>query len=388
MFYQVTALALCSFLLIFSAVRKLSIFSPPVITSAVWFIVFSAGFIFNERFFPLAEEAFIAWLIWFSIVGIVSFLFAPSEIYRPEERFIRVLPFDYFYLLLGLVVWIWYRIWVVGSSGPEHFFLNLRLSSNGLEGFEPLGTVGRFYPLIFALFTFEHIYTHKRNRHLRIICWIWMMSYAIATMGKFAVLTPILAWSIIKGLQGRIRMGRIAAIVCGTFVLMLVVHFIRKGEQDEAGFLDVLATYVYSPIVALGYVKPVVPEYTAPYVFRFFYAMGNFFGLSPAPIDVISDYVYIPFPTNVYTVMQPFLHDFSLIGVAVGALFYAFLFCILFWLAVMNKGYYLGLYAMISICLVGQFFAETLLMMLSQHIQEAIMLAFIFIVSRRRFDVG
>ncbi|WP_232424766.1 O-antigen polymerase [Tepidiphilus thermophilus] len=297
-------------------------------------------------------------------------------------------PDNYFYLLLGLVVWIWYRIWVVGSSGPEHFFLNLRLSSNGLEGFEPLGTVGRFYPLIFALFTFEHIYTHKRNRHLRIICWIWMMSYAIATMGKFAVLTPILAWSIIKGLQGRIRMGRIAAIVCGTFVLMLVVHFIRKGEQDEAGFLDVLATYVYSPIVALGYVKPVVSEYTAPYVFRFFYAMGNFFGLSPAPIDVISDYVYIPFPTNVYTVMQPFLHDFSLIGVAVGALFYAFLFCILFWLAVMNKGYYLGLYAMISICLVGQFFAETLLMMLSQHIQEAIMLAFIFIVSRRRFDVG
>lgn len=215
-----------------------------------------------------------------------------------------------------------------------------------------------------------------------------MLSYAVATMGKFAVLTPILAWIIIKWFQAKVPMSRIVAIACGTFILVLILHFIRAGEQDETGFLDVLATYVYSPIVALGYLKPVVLDQAAPYVFRFVYALGNFFGLSSPPIDVISDYVYIPSPTNVYTVMHPFWHDFSLVGVVLGAFFYTFLFCFVFWRAVMKHGYYLGLYAMFSVCLVGQFFGELFLMTLSQHIQEAISLALIFIVSRRRFHVG
>jgi len=388
MFYQACALSLCTLLLILSSIRKLSLFSPSVITCVIWFIVFAAGIVFREDFFPITEEAFVAWLIWFLIFGFISFLFTPRIIQPTEEKYIRVFPIDYAYILIGLIVWLCYRIWVIGTNGPEHFFLNLRLSSNGLEGFEPLGVIGRFCPLVFALFVFEHIYSNKHNFNLRILCWIWMLAYAIATMGKFSLLTPFLAWSVIKGIQGKISSTRVIIFSCIIFILMLVIHFIRAGEQDETGLLDVLATYIYSPIVALGYLQPISLDQPAPFVMRFIYALGNFFGLNAAPVNVILDYVYVPSPTNVYTVMHPFFHDFSLIGVFLEALFYLFLFGFLFRISLLKQGYYLGLYAMFSVCLVGQFIGELFLMLLSQHIQEAISLAFVFFVSRRKFDVS
>lgn len=383
MIYQCIGVCLCLLVLLLSVMRRLSFFSPPVLTSAVWGVVFSVGLGISERFYSITNEAFTAWVIWFSITGLGAFFFTPSGTQHIATRSIRTLRVDYSYILVFLIIWLIYRIWVVGSSGPEHFFLNLRLSSNGIEGFTSLGLIGRFYPIIFSLFIFEHIYEHKNNRSLRVLCWIWMLGYAVATMGKFAVLTPVLAWSVIQGIQRKLHYTliiRLGIIVVG---LMIAVHYIRAGVEDQSGLIDVVSVYVYSPIVALGYMQTGLEDVIGPYVFRILYAIGSVLGLAEPPVENIFEYVTIPVPTNVYTVIQPFVHDFGYLGVINGAFTYMIMFVVIFIYARYKGGYALGLYSGLSIILVGQFFGELFYSMMSGHIQFALALAVFFAISQK-----
>lgn len=388
MIYSFSALAIILLVLGVAALRRISLYSPLVISASMWLLVFGSGIAFQDRLYPLTDDAFLAWLIWFLVTSALYFILSPVGVVAESKCFVRRLSWDYSFFLLILLIWLIWRIWVVGSTGPEHFFLNLRLSSNQLEGFEPLGMVERFYPLVFALFVFEHIYSRRENRYLRILCWAWMLAYAVATMGKFAILTPILSWVVICGLQNRLPLKKLFVLVLVTFFLMLLAHFVRAGSEDESTVLDILAIYVYSPLVALGYMSVDQAEIWGGYVFRFFYALGYSVGLLPKPAEVILSYVSIPELTNVYTVMQPFFQDFGLPGVFCGAVFYGFFFSVLYGLARRGSDFCLAGYSLISIVLLGQFIGELLLTTLSQHLQELLALILVFMGSRKIIRVS
>ncbi len=389
MAYHLFALMLISAVLVLAKLRRCSLYSPLVISASIWLMVFIAGLFFQDRFYPLQEQAFIAWLVWFFITSLIFFMFYPS---KEKNNWVisdtRRLPFDYTVLLLVLIAWLSYRIWVLGSTGPAHFLLNLRLSSNALEGFEPMGLVGRFYPLVFAAFLFEHVYSYNGNRRLRFLLWGWMLLYAVATMGKFAILTPILSWVVIQGLKGQLKIRAIALLASFTVVLMLALHFTRAGEEDESTIVDILAIYIYSPLVALGYINIDNSLPFGAYVFRFFYAVGNYLSISSEPVEVILPYAEVPELTNVYTVMQPFYYDFGIFGVFFGAVFYGTFFAFLYSPAKRRLGLALVLFSGYSIVMIGQFIGDLLVTTLSGNIQLLLCVLFIFMVSKRIEHVG
>jgi oligosaccharide repeat unit polymerase len=215
-----------------------------------------------------------------------------------------------------------------------------------------------------------------------------MLVYAVATMGKFAVLTPVLAWVVIQGVQGRLPVKKLVLLGCGTFFLMMAAHFVRAGSADDGTtILDVLAVYIYSPIVALGYMDIPSVHQWGSHVFRFFYAVGASLGVLSEPVDVILPYVNIPNLTNVYTVIQPFYHDFSLAGVAIGAVVYGVFFSVLFFFACRGRGFFLVLYSGLAIALFGQFFGELFFMMFSGYLQIFLVLLFIFAISKKEKNV-
>ncbi len=384
MFYHLCAIALILLVLGMAAIRRCNLYSPIVISSLIWLVVFITGLIVKERFYPLQEKAFIAWLIFFMVTNLIFFLLYPSRsIHARIENEIRKIPIDYTLLLLLLLVWLSYRIWVVGSGGPEYFFLNLRLSSNNIEGFLPIGFVARFYPLVFALFLFEHVYERKDNRHLRLMLWTLMLLYAIANMGKLNILTPMVSYIIIQGIKGKISILRISAYSGVVLAAMLAIHFIRSGGANETTIGDIFAIYIYSPLVALGYMNIDTTLPIASYVLRFFYALGNILDIAPHPVDVITPYVWIPEPTNVYTVMQPFYYDFGLLGVLLEAFFYGLFFSCLYWLSVKKGGLWLIIFSGFSIVLVGQFIVDLFIMLLSGNLQFLICASAIFLISKR-----
>lgn len=382
--YHLYALALISTVLGLAAVRRCSLYSPLVINAMVWLVVFIMGLLFHERFYQLQEKAFIAWLIWFMVTSIIFFLLYPS---RPKSTWVgtetRRIPMDYTLPRLLLIVWLGYRIWIVGSTGPEDFFLNLRWSSLGAEGFVSYGLIRRFYPIIFALFLFEHVYARRENRRLRLILWLWMLLYAVSTMGKIQILVLVLSWVIIQGMKGEMNVKRIVIPAAVVSVLMMFNHLIRGGLSYASTIEDFLALYVYSPLVAFGYMDIDRSMPFGAYPFRFFYAIGNILGIAPEPVSNITPYVEVPAATNVYTILYLFYYDFGMLGVLLHAVVYGIIFSCLYLLSVKRGGLWLVLFSGYSIVLVGQFIVDLLITTFSGNLQFLIYALAVFLVSRR-----
>jgi len=384
MAYILFALVLISLMLCLAILLRLSLYSPFVINALIWLVAFVPGLFFYEDFYPLQRNAFFAWLIWFTVTSLASLLLCFSRGKSTwKEAKIRKLPVDYTVLLVMLIFWLGYRFWVVGKSGPAHFFLNLRLAATNVGGAASLGLVGRFYPLVFALFLFEHVYEREENRRLRFLLWCWMLLYAVATMGKLSFLTPVVSWAIIKGVKGRLKIKKFIVLVPVVFVLMMAIHFMRAGA-DTSSIRDVLAMYTYAPLVGLGYINIDNSLPIGTYILRFIYAVGYRLGITQLqPVNTISSYVEVPKPINTFTVIHPFYFDFGLLGVLLGALFYGLFFSFLYLFSIKGRRMALTLYSGYSIALFLQFFGEVFIINFSLNLQIFIWIVLIYLVSKR-----
>jgi oligosaccharide repeat unit polymerase len=121
------------------------------------------------------------------------------------------------------------------------------------------------------------------------------------------------AWRVIAG----------PAIVF--LALVIGIIFLEKSSKSFGGnmtafLLNYTVAYLVSPLPALDYVLHHGIEYMhAPsHTFGFLLRALNAFGYSfPMPNDMpVSGYVFVPLPTNVYTIYKPYLLDFGFIGLA------------------------------------------------------------------------
>lgn len=348
--------------------RRLSPYSPLMLSALVWQVVFVSGLVFGHKFFPLTDRAFVMWLVWF-LVSAFFYQILSSQPQPAPKTEVRRLPVDYTVILVGLILWLVWQVRVVGSTGPAAFFSNLRLSSNEIAGLESLGPVGRFYPLVFALFLFEHVNARAGNVRLRLLLWCLMLLYAVATMGKLAILTPVLSWAVIRGLRFSMPTRRLFILAPVAFGVMMVLHFVRAVRGDQFVLTEFLSVYSYSPIVALGYMQIPTDAAFGAQTFRFVYAVLDAVVGGMAPVNVVQGYVAVPYVTNVYTAIQHFALDFGLAGVFFGATAYGIFFGGLYHQARSLRQGPLILYAGFSVILVSQFIGEFLFTMFSGQLQ-------------------
>jgi len=382
--YILSAVVLIIITLCIAIFFHISLFSPFVISALAWLMSFFSALFFYEDFYPLTGNVFFLWLIWFTVTSIVFFFFyfyGKKNTWQETE--VRKLPLDYSVAILILIAWLGYKIWVVGNTGPGHFFFNLRLSTTNVEGVPSIGLLERFYPLVFALFLFEHVYEREENRRLRFLLWCWVLLYAVATMGKLSLLTPLVSWAIIKGVKGNLKIKKYIILVPVVFVLMMAIHFVRQ-VADTSSIRDVLAIYTYSPLVGLGYINVDNSLPIGAYVFRFLYAVGYRLGITQVqPMNIVLSFIEVPKPTNVFTVIYPFYFDFGLLGVLLGALFYGLFFSFLYLFSIKGRRMALTLYSGYSISLFLQFFIEMFIMTFSSNLQIFIWVVLIYLLSRR-----
>ncbi|MBK8166436.1 MAG: oligosaccharide repeat unit polymerase [bacterium] len=348
--------------------RRLSPFSPLMLGALAWLGVFACGLVLGDRFYPITDRALALWLAWFVVSGLFHlFLAGPGPMGDPAPE--RSLPFDYSLPLLLLVAWLLFKMRQVGLAGPAEFFSNLRLSSTENAGLESLGPVARFYPLVFALFLFEHINACGANRRRRLLLWGLMSLFALATMGKLTALTPILGWAVVRDVRARLPLRRLLLLVPAVFALLFALHLARALVGEQVALARFLGVYVYSPLVALGYMASPVDSPFGAHVFRFAYVMWDAVIGGVSPVPVVQPYVAVPLLTNVYTVIQPFALDFGATGVVLGAVFYGLFFGLLHRAALARRQLALMLYGGLSMVVFGQFIGEFLFTMLSGHLQ-------------------
>ena len=140
------------------------------------------------------------------------------------------------------------------------------------------------------------------------------------------------------------------------------------GSNEKQNPFELLGVYIYSPIIAFGELSQ-NSENFGENTFRFFYTLTYKMGMNDIePVKVLQEYVYIPIPTNVYTIMQPFYRDFSVFGIFYGAIFYGLFYSVIYYKAIQRQGVYIVFYSFIALNLMFGFFAETLLTNLSLNL--------------------
>lgn len=388
MIYLIIIFAIC-FSLFFLALKymKSAITSPLILTLSSWMIMSAVGYLSYDQFNEFKEETFYCLLIWILITGFTYFVFEISQkkksiLYEVKDSSRMCARYSIF--VIPVCVITAYEIYKVGTGGPVNFLLNLRLA-NIEENYEyPTFTfMPVFYPIIMSMFASICIYKSRMIEKVTISA--WLLLFALGTMGKFAVITPILVFLTIYEMKHGINKKKLAIFAPVLLALILVMHFYRLSENDSASVAYVLGTYIYSPIIAFGTLIDSNVNWAGDYTFRFIHAIAFKAGISAnEPVKTILDYVYIPTPTNVYTVLQPFYSDMGYYGIALGAMVYGVLISCIYCSAKSGNLLMLAFYSVLSVSLLTEFLSETILTNLSGNLKMLICMFIIFRYFTRR----
>ncbi|MCC8069839.1 MAG: oligosaccharide repeat unit polymerase, partial [Ruminococcus sp.] len=128
--------------------------------------------------------------------------------------------------------------------------------------------------------------------------------------------------------------------------------------------------YILSPSVAFETLTPESGEYWGANTFPFFYILLNH--ISDFNYDIVlklKEFVYVPLPTNVYTIMQPYYEDFGFVGVFIFGIINGSFIGFIYRRAIKGKPISKCLYVYLLQILILQFFQENLFVSLSVLIQ-------------------
>ncbi|POU03391.1 oligosaccharide repeat unit polymerase [Escherichia sp. ESNIH1] len=363
--------------------------SPLSLHSISWFLVSLCGLMVYNDFIALTDNVFYNFIFWY--VPMYLILLYSEILYSINGGVASKYDKKHYcsnywvFIFIALIVTI-YEIYTVGTGGENGFFLNLREASTvkDYDGVTPV-FMNIFYPFVICMFAISFI-SERTNRKNKIIASLWMIAFAIGTMGKFAIITPIIVYLVIKDHKKKINKGRLLFAIPPIATLLLLLHFGRSADNDTETISTMIGTYIYSPLIAMSKLSVSSAGDGLEYTMRFAYAIMNKIGLSSTiPVETILPYSDVPVPTNVYTVMQPFYQDLGSIGVFIGSLFYGIFFSILYGSARRGNAFSVLVYALLSVSLLTSFFAETLITNISGNIKIIICLYLIWRFTVRKY---
>lgn len=101
--------------------------------------------------------------------------------------------------------------------------------------------------------------------------------------------------------------------------LMLFVTFIRFGGAEDSitsdSIIDLLLIYTITSLPGLHLLQAAQPKVFGYYTFRILYVWLNKLGFDFPVAPVLSEFTMTPLPTNVYSYIKPYYHDFGYPGV-------------------------------------------------------------------------
>lgn len=371
------------------AILRCKLTSPLSLHVISWGMVNVIGLFFYDQFIDFPETSLYALITWYSIVTIILSMgevMLPKNSINQKNQNIEYICLKYWKLAFPICLYTAYEIYVVGSNGPASFFLNLRLANTLPDYSWPNFTVmTAVYPFMMALFAIS-VFTSTTKLN-KISIYSWVILFAIGTMGKFAILTPIIVFAIIIDITKGISKKKLFIAIPILITVIFSLHFLRLSSGDSSTIASVLGVYIYSPILALGKLNiDVHGDFN--YTFRFIYAFLNKATLSSeAPVSTILDYVDVPVKTNVYTVMQPFYQDSGIPGVAIGAIIYGLFFSSIYLLASNGSVISLLIYSLMGVSLFTSFITETLITNLAGNVKISICVALLWMFTVKKFRI-
>jgi oligosaccharide repeat unit polymerase len=276
------------------------------------------------------------------------------------------------------------------TVGGDNFFYNLRMVSAGLiesEYSSGLFGYGKTFTIVCLLISLLIYKVGESKIRIFILFFIYFV-LSILAVGKsqflFLLISMLLVWSFNK------KISKKALISAFLFLLIIFISLQLARSNEEDDNKDVVSgmfySYLFGGLPALDLIAKtnMTSSEFGQNSFQFFYRFKQAFTDVEDKIedsyhnDVTYDgYVFVPNPTNVYTIIGPFWLDFRYYGVIIFGLLYGVLFGFLYRKALFFKIYGIITYSLFVSSLVLPFFGEFILAYLSYFIQVFVLSYFV-----------
>lgn len=350
-------------------------FSPWIITLAVWIAIIVMFQFQKDLLYPLSDQFYIcvtSWLIIFIVCSVATYYLMPSSGNTAETKAkdidISMLAFNTMYVISMIItpLYLYEILQVVAMFDPADMLNNIRLLAvfgDESHGFLSYSYIMNQVLLVSGLWQYPKI---PKWKLATIFAATFMSAFAIMEKGMLFFI--ILVTLFVMYQKKRIKLRTIGLSGAAVILLFFIINVLRSGslaslENNDSTLLNFFAIYILSPSVAFGRVAKDITTQVGSHTFQVPYLLLNQWGFGNFEINIkTQDFVYVPLPTNVYTIFQPFFQDFSYRGVAFFAMLYGTVTGFLYRMYKNGNGICRCIYTYFVYVLVLQFFQENIFM--------------------------
>ena len=373
------------------------LFSPWTITTVIWLAIVVMFQFQGNLLFPLGDQFYNCLALWlpiFCISSLITYYVLPKsnavECGRTSIPDINNTLFNFFYFFSMVItpLYLYQIIQVVMMFDSADMLSNIRTLA--VYGDESYGILNYSYVLnqvllVVALWRYPKVPVWQLTT---IIIASLMSAFAIMEKGMLFFLFATVLYVFYQ--KGVIKMRSIilssATLILVFFLINTARSYREDADPNEAvSFLDFFAIYVLSPAVAFEQVTEDLTPQFGSHTFQTIYLFLNRFGGNYEVNVKLQEFVWVPLPTNVYTVFQPFFEDFKYKGVAIFAMFYGVICGYVYRLSRNGSSVGKCLYAYVVYVLALQFFQENVMMSMVTVVQFTF---FTILVCQQKFSIS
>lgn len=318
-----------------------NIFSPWNVAVLHWLAIIVLIFFWGDLLYPLTNRFWYSILIWVPTLAIASYVTFHLT-YRPhnpnQSSSIEkhgVCPnvnkeWVYFLITISLILTplcIKKTMEIVSQFSGENMMNNIRILVT--EGEVDWGFLAYCFVINKAIFICCIWARRKLGTSITILAIILMLMNAFALMNKSSLLFIFVTIAFVLYEKKIISLKSIfftGGGLIGLFFLLTLLRNFTDGEgeiqSDELSFVDFFAMYVLSPPVAYSHMPPDIDLKFGSRSLTLLYLIIGKLTDNFRVESLVQDFMEVPIPTNLYTIMQPFYLDFGQWGVFLFALLY------------------------------------------------------------------
>jgi oligosaccharide repeat unit polymerase len=372
---------------------------PAVLFSLVWFIILSLHLIFSftllDKLFPLNLSTYIIFFI-----GALAFSFGAFIQTAIAEKN-KVKGINYIsnqtcisltlrcillaIIIIGLPFYIQAAYRVFLASNIDSFFVGLRTELS--YGSEDIGLTKYLVSFSFVVFAVNlYSFFKERNRTNKILLTLNLivtLTYIVFVTGRGMFLMLLLLYLGVSFLLNK----KFSVKKISFFFLLFLIFFIAIGimfgkggdtentmRENITPALQTTAIYLVTPLNALDWEKhhQFHVGYEGDYSLRFFKKIAEQLNLAPNAkvTELVQPFVFVPYPTNVYTIYSPYIKDFGNIYAWLMLFLFGFINTFVYFKAVCTKNLRYSVYfSFLLFPLFMSFFQDQYLSLFSQWLQ-------------------
>ena len=297
---------------------------PPFLQNLVWIAVLSLLAIFGSDFSSV--NGFILTAVTLAAVGFSVGGWIAYASQRKERRKLEVEPSkDYTRALTALTIlavgifplFLWRILTIAQFDISQGFFNRLREALIADDG-QNMAGIGYYFYLCLIIFLLHYISSKRIFTIRNAIFFALPLSVAILFVAKgfvFFLLCAFVGATLVQRKASSAQAIALASAIFGSTFLLIIFARSSDSAAGSEFVVESLKVYSLAGLPALTELTSFGLSGNGENVFRNLVVWLSRLGFDLTPPPMLQPYVYVPYGTNVYTYLRPYLIDFGLLGV-------------------------------------------------------------------------